>query len=195
VDALAGAVDEVIVVNDAWRLLPDAHHLYAADKKWWQLHIGDIIRDFEGRLHTQHKGWKEKVKGRDGVVVPAIDPQSWGIQEWHSEGGNSRPGLCTEGGKLHTGGNSGYQAINVAYHLGATRILLLGYDMSAWGGPAHFFGDHPKELNAHRSYEQYAGGFNTIDPASYGLEIINCTRRTRLVAFPRATLEDALCKT
>lgn len=167
--------DEVIAVNDSWRLCRNADHLYATDYRWWQWAFQDVMRDFEGELHTQRIQWHER-------------PEDWGIRCWESA---ANPGLCTETGKIHTGQNSGYAAINVAYHLGAKRILLLGYDMSPDGGKRHWFDDRPENLNVASNYDSFAQQFSTIKPETYGLEILNVTRRTALKCFPRANL-DAL---
>ena len=51
---------------------------------------------------------------------------AWGINQLKSV---AQPGLSRTQGVIHQGKNSGYQALNLAYLLGAKRILLLGYDM------------------------------------------------------------------
>ena len=89
-----------------------------------------------------------------------------------------------------SGSNSGYQAINLAYLLGATRIILLGFDMSNHSGLSHFFGDHPDEFAGGSDPKRFIAGVNTIKPEDYGIEIINCSRVTELDAFPRMSLED-----
>jgi hypothetical protein len=38
------------------------------------------------------------------------------------------------------------QAINLAVHLGAARIILLGYDLSPARMGGHWFGDHPEPI-------------------------------------------------
>lgn len=110
-------------------------------------------------------------------------------------------GLNTEQGTINSGGegSSGFQAINLAYHIGATKIILLGYDMQSTGGKNHWFGDHPKKTPEGKNtafmngtFGRYVKTFRTIDPARYGIEIINCSRATALDAFPRMRLEDAL---
>lgn len=86
--------------------------------------------------------------------------------------------------------NSGVLALEVAKTLGATRILLLGYDMHG----SHFFGQYTNGLrnttplqrsNHMKQYRQWAD-------ANKGLTVINCTKRSRLECFPKASLEDAL---
>ena len=48
---------------------------------------------------------------------------------------------------VHHGQNSGYQAVGLAYHLKADRIILIGFDMQRTGGKSHWHGDHPRGLN------------------------------------------------
>lgn len=95
--------------------------------------------------------------------------------------------------KLHHGGNSGYQAINMAYLLGATKIILLGYNMSKPGGKNHFFGDHPKGLH-NGNYEAYAKNFDRLaeDLSQEGVEVINCTPNSKLTQFQRGELCDEI---
>lgn len=108
--------------------------------------------------------------------------------------GESKAGLGKV--KLHFGSNSGYQAINLAYLLGASKIILLGYDMQRDGDQVHFFGDHP--------YHKPGGGPHNslmkdwcekfvalaIDLKSEGVEVINATRKTVLTAFKQQDLES-----
>ena len=94
-------------------------------------------------------------------------------------------------GVMHYGNNSGYQAINLAFLFGATKIILLGYDMCvSQDGRRHFFGDHPKEIHANSDYREWVPRFEALgkDLESEGVEVINCSRRTALTAFKRGEL-------
>lgn len=164
-----------ITVNDAYKLAPWADVHYAADADWWRHHLGSMVC-CRGRKYSQHRNW------RPG------EAENLGVFALKSA---QNPGLSREKDTLHTGNNSGYQAINLAYLLGATRILLLGYDMGATGN-GHFFGKHPQNLRQCSDYGKFRAPFRTINPADYGLEIINCTRETALDAFPCMNLEAAL---
>jgi len=96
------------------------------------------------------------------------------------------------------GSNSGYQAINLAFILGAGEIILLGYDMQKTGGKQHFFGDHPNgPMKVDSDYNGWLGNFEKLasDLAGKGVEVINCTRQTALTCFKRMSLEDALSVT
>ena len=81
----------------------------------------------------------------------------------------------------------------MAYHLGATRIILLGFDMHSHGGKSHWFGDHPAKYATGDKIERFIVAFRSIKPEQYGIEILNCSRETALDAFPRHDL-DEVCK-
>jgi len=104
--------------------------------------------------------------------------------------GRDTPGLGRD--MLHFNDNSGAQAINLAYLLGATRIILVGYDMQNTGGRAHWFGEHPHELMTGGNYAVYVDRFTRLaaDLKYEGVEVINCTRETALYQFRRDTLES-----
>lgn len=87
--------------------------------------------------------------------------------------------------------NSGYRAIELAIELGATRVLLLGYDCSVAAG-THWHGDHDKTKNPDaKRCAVWLNQFARLDMR--GAQVINCSRETALTCFPRMRLEDALC--
>lgn len=98
---------------------------------------------------------------------------------------------------LGTGGNSGFQAVNLAYLLGYTRIILLGYDMQLTGGQTHWHGDHDFEGATNpvkNTFKGWIPAFNKVaqELKSVGVEVINASRKTALECFPRVSLEEAL---
>jgi len=176
---LIDVCDTTIAVNDTYRM-GDFSHLYAADSRWWKHHIGTVAVDFEGRC------WSCEPKG-DTNWGKDSEADAWGITVMRCHVGGT--GLSKDPGEVVGGQNSGYQAINLALHLGADRIILIGYDMTWTGGKSHWFGDHPEELNNAKP-DKYAANFKTIKPKDYGIEIINCSRFTHLDAFPVHNLDD-----
>lgn len=170
---LCRPLDGVVAVNDAYTLAPWATALYAGDRKWWHWHKG--VPGFLGRRYT--------VQAYPGVEVLRQGPDT---------------GLCLDPTRLALGRNSVYQAINLAVHFGATRILLLGVDMSngpradGKGRSDHFFGHHPD--NSAPQFSICLARFETlVQPlAKAGVEVLNCSRRTALDVFPRVALEEAL---
>lgn len=162
-----------LAVSDAYRLI-DADYHYACDQAWWEVHLHRVRAR---RLYTQYE---------DAYTLAWA--RSRGLTALESK---NLPGLgrtC-----LHQNGNSGAQAINLAYLLGARRILLLGFDMQHTGGLSHFFGDHPPELRQ-RNPAAHVRRFDELaeDLKAAGVEVLNCTPETALYQFQRANLREAL---
>jgi hypothetical protein len=164
VDFVRTKVDAVIAVNDAYRLAPWADVLYACDAKWWTWRKG--VPEFTGLRYTLQA---QACKFPNVQLLRQTGPA----------------GLELDPTGVRTGKNSGYQAINLAVHLGAKRIILLGYDMRG----NHFFGSHPDGSRPPFAY--CIPKFKTLlEPLrALGVEVINCTRKTALDAFPRQPLE------
>lgn len=98
---------------------------------------------------------------------------------------------------IHFGGNSGYQAINLAFLFGATRIILLGFDMKKDGEKVHFFGNHPYHKRKNEgpnegTMRRWVHNFASLaaDLKQEGVEVINATRSTALDCFPKQALEQ-----
>lgn len=88
--------------------------------------------------------------------------------------------------------NSGQRAIELAIHLGASRVLLLGYDCSIRHG-SHWHGNHQLLANPDKfSIPRWHDEFSRIKSVAGSTEIINCSRYTRLTCFPRQSLQAAL---
>jgi hypothetical protein len=165
----------VLVINDAWRLAPWADVLYSSDQRWFPYH--QWVQDFKG------------IK----VGLTEMRPSPFGdvIRLKYT----GREGIDWEPDRVRSADNSGGAALNVAVHLGAKRIILLGYDM----GPAanremHFFGDHPNGLNRTRSFRRFIQLIETMAGPlrERGIDVINCSRRSALTCFPMRPLREVL---
>ena len=108
--------------------------------------------------------------------------------------GVDREGLSVTVGRVHTGGNSGYQALGLAYQLGASYVVLLGFDMQASGTKIHWHGDHPACLGNSGPYDVWAARFvqMAVDLIRVGVRVVNATRSTALEAFEKVSLDAAL---
>jgi hypothetical protein len=84
------------------------------------------------------------------------------------------------------GSNSGYQGLRVAGILGASRILLCGFDMRG----SHFFGAHPTPLrnSTPSKFKSMASQFRLWR----GAPVLNCTPGSALTCFPMADLREVL---
>lgn len=157
-----------IVINNSWRLHPKAEVLYAADQIWWETERPDFqgLKVTAGDSNLPSDVHALRITGADGFDP---DPE------------------C-----VRTGGNSGYAAVHLAAHAGASRILLFGFDMR----PGHWHGDHPRPLrNAPaETYDRWVRRFAGLSEAlkARGVEVINCTPGSALTCFPVANIAEAL---
>ncbi|KHN59933.1 hypothetical protein BA188_11655 [Aeromonas hydrophila] len=89
--------------------------------------------------------------------------------------------------------NSGQRAIQLAAHLGATRIILLGYDCTLANG-IHWHGPHPGVMHnpTPTEVERWQADFACLVDQLRDVEIINASRNTRLTCFTRSTIEAVL---
>ena len=81
--------------------------------------------------------------------------------------------------------------MNVAVHLGARRVILLGYDMTIGPtGRRHHY-EAPASLLPFRMWLQH---FETIVAPleALGVEVLNCSPRTALRVFPCRPLDEVL---
>jgi len=74
---------------------------------------------------------------------------------------------------IETGTNSGLLGVMVAVKMGATKVLMCGFDLHSPGD--HFFGKHPEPLKSTTAprMEVFKKQFACYRPK--GIEIINCT--------------------
>jgi hypothetical protein len=103
--------------------------------------------------------------------------------------------LITAPGYIGSAGNSGFQAINLAVHLGASKIVLVGFDMRLDLG-THWHGDHEGQLR-NPSLENVIRWRRLIDEAAgelaeLGIEVVNASKVSALTAYPIMSLDEAL---
>lgn len=124
---------------------------------------------------------------------------------WRDE---ARKGLSTDPSYIHHGRSAGFSLVNLAYLAGATRVILLGYDLryapdydgkqrQIGSTPRHYFGEYAPELQHWPSMRVRAGiheeliGYYESVAAQNVVEIVNCTPGSALTCFPAASI-DAL---
>jgi len=162
----------VIVVNNGYQLAPWADVLWATDARWWRWHKG--APGFNGLKFSLSVG---------GLNLP---------RDVHVLRNAGFSGWSTDPAAVYHGKNGGFCATQLAAHLGASRVILLGYDMQATNNRHHWHGEHPYHMP--NPYTSWVRAFrdNAERARSAGLEIVNCTRETALTMFPRMPLEQAL---
>lgn len=169
--------------------MPDLELLYGCNLKWWQHYWSSELA-----AHPAQK-WTTNREAAD----------TFGLN-WIAEA--NRLGLSNDPTLVHHGHGSGFTLLNLAYLMGAARIVLLGYSLKydpAYDGrarqagatPRHYFGEYPDALAHWPSVKVQAGiHVELLDlygsVAAQGLvEIVNCTPDSALRCFPMVGI-DAL---
>lgn len=171
---LTREADAVLAVNNAVFLLPWAKAMFFGDRRWFRWH-GARLSGFDGRIITA------SLASFDGEPVtpvrlekvydtPLADPP-WQV----------------------AGMDSGYMAINVAVHWGASRIVLAGYDMKFDAGRAHWHGDHEYPSAETNYTDTFAPQYPALQVAlaQRGIELVRCTPST-MSFIPELPLAEAL---
>lgn len=172
---------KTIVINRAFELAPWADVVYGCDAGFW--------RAYPKALECQG------VKVCYDSEFCALHQDLNNVKVEFSHKISSEPGVLGSGGICGAGGNSGFQALNLALQFGANPILLLGYDMTDKAG-LHFHGKHPPPLQnpSPDMFDRWRSAFNKAEAGlrSQGIKILNCTPRGTLNMFQKMSLEEAL---
>ena len=151
-------------------LAPWADVLFASDAKWWNTYREEAMK-FAGL-----KLGGAQVPKWDGLHRVQFSPCSpFDERPTHVVGG----------------GSSGYQAVHIAAHFGATRILLFGFDMREVGKLRHWFGNHPAPLNNRGRFHRWIQSMRSLSAAlaKRGIEVVNCTPGSALTGIKASTLD------
>jgi hypothetical protein len=173
-DAALASPHYTIAVNGAYKIAPTADALYAGDFMFWKLHLADIKRTFKGKLVTQ-------------------DSSASAHYQLTRVRGTNRDGLGKE--VIHMNGNSGVQAINLAYLWGYRRIILLGFDMKLGSkGEKHFHPDHPHPAVQNQVFPEWLKKVQKVatDLVAAKCEVLNATPDSAMKCFPMVDWKEVL---
>lgn len=147
----------------------------ACDSKWHEVY-GQVVGDFD-KWH-----WDKSICDKYGYSY--IEGR-WG------------DGLSVDGSYIHYGHSSGYQALGLALHYGATEIYLCGYDMSYSAEIRHYFtnlsaegGEYPKELRKYSTFDGLIRCYKTIADQEGLPPIYNCTKGSSMACFEYRNIGD-----
>jgi len=165
---------KTIAINKALKFYPNADAVYWTDGRVYSW-LEKEINNFKGLKYTiRAKSYATKVNLlRRGKKF----------------------GLEKATNSIAHGNNSGYAAINLAIHLGAKRIILLGYDMGQTNQGSHFHDGYPVNATSAKIYkEQFIPGFDLLkkELAGKDIQIFNACPTSNLKTFPIITIEEAL---
>ncbi len=164
-----------IAVNNSYALHPQADVLYACDARWWRAHVD--ARGFAGLK----------------VTSDSIAALRYGLRRVRIERINK---LCLDDDDfIGGGGNSGFQALNLAVKFGAEKIILIGFDMHLAGG-VHWHGCHGGDLKnpQEATLARWRAVLDMVadQTREAGVRVINASPTSALSAYPKMSLEDAL---
>lgn len=174
----------VLCINTSYQLALWADALYFADLRWFD-HNYEGLKDFKGLKVTIENTAQALEKDPTLKVMRNDDHTAKQVS-----------GLCLEPDGLRTGRNSGCQAINLCYHLGVKRIVLIGFDMQAKPGKRYWFGnDYGWSNSGPQVYQNsFLPRFKAmVEPLKQaGVEVLNATPDSAMECWPMVSLEEAL---
>ena len=172
----------VIAINTTFRRAPWSDMLYACDGEWF--------RAVDKATGTRYIDEATGVMGRSRMWTQ--DKSAADAFGLHYIASDRAPGLSRDPRRINQGNNSGYQAINIAYHAGAKRMILLGFDCK----PGHWHAPHPSPLSNRGPVDKWKRNFRGLaaDLEREGIEVVNCSPGTALTAFKVQPLADALSR-
>lgn len=166
---------KVIAINKSFKYVPWATAIYWTDARFYTWYKKEIDELTCHKYTISHGApYNEKVN----VIKKG-----------------KRHGLEKDPRLIAHGDNSGYAAINLAYHMGAKKIILLGYDMGMSGTKSHFHDGYPVKPTRKEIYMQrFIVSFPHIanDLKAEGIKIYNTSKVSPLECFPKITIEESL---
>jgi hypothetical protein len=177
-DAVAGLSNHhVIAVNGSYGATPWADVLFFSDTQWFTRHRSDV-EAFRGLVvSTSYRASEispSKVKYVSSERVLTFPPPGCGI--------------------LRDGRSSGQRAISLAIAFGASRVVLVGFDMRVVDGRSHFHDEYRNDACRYRDLFIPAFHGWARDAARLGVSIVNATPGSALKEFPMTTLARELTR-
>ena len=158
-----------------WPGIRDADVLYFGDRSWWQKDGPAVLAFFRG---------KYIVTSSRATAPNILNVMNTGMM-----------GLETKTTGVRSGSNSGYQAINLAYHFGVRRIVLLGFDQNILAGESHVHGGYgmaPESVQHVLQARMLPFFAHLVKPlAKAGVEVLNASPESALTWWPKITLDEA----
>jgi len=163
----------VICVNRAFQVLPDADVLYWTDSRFYKWHKAEIDL-FKGKKITCR-------------TIPNPPADVTILKSNLARGFDDRPDYITHGN------NSGFGAISLAVKMGATKIYLLGYDMNSNNRDTHWHNGYNIKHN-HNIYTKMIQAFETLAPelSKRKIHVWNANPTSKLECFRKCSVQSAI---
>ena len=166
----------------------------------------DIVFFGDEGFYKNHKQGLAKFPGLRVSCHPLAEKTNW--IKYTPRAFRHNHGLTKRGSEVCWNGNSGAAAINLAVHLGAKRIILLGFDMHLDpSAMMHWHdlygrGKYTKPTPGRRGprdheglpFEKHLRGFAQIseDAKHFGVEVINACPDSAITQFRKTTVKELL---
>lgn len=145
---------------------PWADILYAADQKWWRFYKPSFTGlRVSGEKVEGVETWPLKMLARN-ELMPKVP------------------------GSVVSGDHSGFQALGLALTLGATRIILLGYDCG--GNRRNCHTDREPQFATEPPFDNWVSKYQQVVDQWRNVEMINCSPQSRITCFPKRELREVL---
>jgi hypothetical protein len=168
-----------IAVNSSMYVGDYPQVLFFGDAKWYWWNKDEVQR-FPGLKFTLNLCYRT----RD---IPVTDePNLILLKRGHKHGLDKRPNT------LGWNGSSGGAVMDLAWKMGAKRLILLGYDMRQVDGDRNYIHHVVRGTN---KFHNMVANIEQLskDLKSVGLEVFNATPGSALPWFPMISLKEALC--
>lgn len=164
-----------IACNDAYRLDLEADVLCWGDARWYGWNAGDL----------------ERHRGMNVTWVPRPVYPRYAVRRLERRAANEKLSTVPTGIVAES---TGQGALNLAYLLGATRIILVGFDMKAVYGRMNWHDFHQRQEDPALYPSRYIPAMAAAGAMlnELGVEALNATPDSALTCFPMVDLED-LC--
>lgn len=184
---------KVITINDSWMLAPNAQVHYFYDQPWWNWQLQNNTWAEDPKTGMKSRSFAQQIYKGFWVTT---NPQFENHPQVRTLKITGERGLEINPSGLRHGSNSGYQAINLAYLLGAKKIVLIGYDMKCLGNRTHWHnnGKQPAVVFNVALEKSFLPHFESlVEPlAKAGVEVINANLDSALTCWPRVSLDEVL---
>lgn len=167
----------VVCVNNSYRLAYWSEVLFFGDC-WWFEAQRKALENFSGYIYTTCQ--------YDVNLPRRVHQVRHNLYEF---------GLSGNPHRLTWNMNAGACAVNLALHLGARRVVLLGYDMKQVDGRNNWHDEHLTSRDpSHNPYDEFllAWPYIAEDAERFGLEIFNATPGSRITEFPVVDIDEFL---
>lgn len=182
----------VVSVNNAYTLGDWVDVAFFGERHWFRKHEQALLDHPAQKIHCD-----QLLEDYKGLTFLPKDPYK-------------RHGISSMPDRVCWNLNSGAAAISVAYHLGAARVILLGFDMdltqdgqgrSHWHGRHYEMGGHAElqdvekyKRSKYSNFGRHLRAFPAIaaDAEALGMPVINSNPDSRIVDLPKIPLSEII---